>query len=414
MKSKFMQNITYSKLKNGLTIGTDYVASLETVTIMAIFRVGSRNENHTNHGISHFIEHMLFKGTRNMTARQLSEAVDMTGGIMNAFTSKEFTAYYIKCLKKDMEFAIKTLCDMILNSIFPSEEMILEKSVVCQEILSSKDSPDSMVFDYFLENFFPTSQLGQTILGTEKSVNSITQDMCINYMKKKYTPANLIFSACGNIEHSQFERLVEKYYTHSESELNIENELIEYGFGDKIYTNESLEQIQFLMGFPTFSIHDDRCYTLSMLTNILGEGMSSRLFQKIREELGLVYTISVFTESHVDCGGFLIYAGTDKEKLPLMRQEIKNELEKISTEAILSREYEKTINQTKAGILMSLESSSARAQKVGFNYLQYERYIYPEEILEKLNAVTAKDIQELARTTFSQDSTCVMYGNLKF
>lgn len=406
-------NIEFSTLPNGLKVVTDYTTEFDTVTLFIAVNVGSKNETSELHGISHFIEHMLFKGTENRTAKQLSEEVENMGALQNAFTSKEMTAYHIKCLKKDAVKSLEILADMVLNSTFPEDEITREKGVICQEISMYNDSPDDIVFDYFFKSAIPNHQIGECIIGTNETVNSFTKKMAQDYMKSYYTPDNMIIASCGNFSHKDLLKLSEEFFgkiNTKKPKYQSTNPVFE---GTELKKHkDSLEQTQFIAGYKSLNAKDEERFTANIVANVLGGGMSSRLFQRIREELGLVYTISAGNEMYDDIGIFLIYAGLNSKDLNLLQENLEIEIKKIKNELISDEEYARIINQTQAGIVMGLENTGSRARKLVGDFLKYGEYINPDDILEKIKNTTKKDIQRIANQIFSSSSSVCIYGNL--
>lgn len=406
-------NIEISTLANGLKVVSDYTSEFETVTLFMAFNVGSKNEKATTHGISHFIEHMLFKGTETRTAKQISEEVENMGALQNAFTSKETTAYHIKCLKKDVKQSFEILADMVLNSTFPEEEIEREKGVICQEISMYNDSPDDIVFDYFFKSAIPTHRIGDCIIGTNETVNSFTKDMAKEYMKAYYSPDNMIIASCGNFPHNELLKLSEEFFSKlTNKKTQYKTDTPSFAGGELKKHKDSLEQTQFILGYKSLTAKDDQRFTANIVANVLGGGMSSRLFQRIREELGLVYTISSGNEMYDDIGVFLIHAGLHSKDLSLLQENLKIEIEKIQNELISDEEYTRIINQTQAGIVMGLENTGSRARKLVGDFLKYGHYIDPNEILEKIKKTTKQDIQKIANQIFSSEASVCIYGNL--
>ncbi|AHX06905.1 peptidase M16 inactive domain protein [Ehrlichia chaffeensis str. Liberty] len=334
---------------------------------------------------------MAFKGTKTRTALDIAQIFDDIGGNFNAHTDREHTVYHVKTLKRDIKIAIEVLADIILNSQFPEEEIYKEKGVVLQEIYQTNDSPTSIIFDKYIEAAYPNQIFGKSILGTPESVNSLSKADLHTYMSEYYHAGNMLLSVAGNISHEEVIDLVSQYFSHmKKSQRKIADPSI-YRSGE--YREiRNLEQVHLVIGFPSVSYKDDLFYTIQILDSILGNGMSSRLFQKIREQLGLVYTISSFNSSYSDNGIFSIYAATDKSNLSQLLSTIASEVKNIITN-LQENEITRAKGKLTSEILMSRESTTARAESLGYYYSHYNRYISKEELIKKISTITVTDIQ---------------------
>ncbi|MGN7618712.1 MAG: M16 family metallopeptidase [Ehrlichia sp.] len=391
-----------TKLNNNFTVITDTMTYVESVSINIWVNVGSRYENENIAGISHFLEHMAFKGTRVRTALDIAQIFDDIGGNFNAHTDREHTVYHVKIPKRDIKIAMEVLADIILNSQFPQEEIDREKGVVLQEIYQTNDSPTSIIFDKYIEAAYPNQIFGKSILGTPESVNSLSKEDLHIYIDEHYHAGNMLLSVAGNITHKEVIDLASQYFSQiRKSEHKLANPSI-YCSGE--YREiRNLEQVHLVIGFPSVSYKDDRFYTIQILDSILGNGMSSRLFQKIREQLGLVYSISSFNSSYSDNGIFSIYAATDKNHLIQLLTTIASEVKSIITNL---QEYEITRAKCKltSEILMSRESTTARVESLGYYYSHYNRYISKEELLKKISEITVEDIQNCANSLLGSNN----------
>ncbi|AHX04278.1 M16 family metallopeptidase [Ehrlichia japonica] len=380
-----------TQLNNNFTIITDTMPHVESVSINIWINVGSRYENEAITGISHFLEHMAFKGTKTRTALDIAQIFDNIGGNFNAHTDREHTVYHVKTLKRDIKIAIEVLADIILNSQFPEEEIDKEKGVVLQEIYQTNDSPTSIIFDKYIEAAYPNQIFGKCILGTPESVTNLSKADLHTYMSEYYHAGNMLLSVAGNISHEEVIDLVSQYFSHmKKSERKTADQSI-YLSGE--YREiRNLEQVHLVIGFPSVSYKDDQFYTIQILDSILGNGMSSRLFQKIREQLGLVYTISSFNSSYNDNGIFSIYAATDKGNLSQLLATIASEVKNITTN-LQENEVTRAKDKITSEILMSRESTTARAESLGYYYSHYNRYISKEELIKQISTITVTDIQ---------------------
>jgi len=381
-------------LPNGLRIVIDQVKTVETVAIAVFVNTGSRNESPEINGISHFLEHMAFKGTTTRNAKQIAEQFDNIGGKINAYTSREKTVYYAKVLKQDAEFATEFLSDILQNSTFDSVELEKERGVILQEIAMTNDTPDDIVFDYFQESAFPKQAVGRSILGPTKNIKKFQREYFIDYIGKQYNYTNIAVVASGNIDEKKFVSYVKKYFNNLSSNKLNKFEPAKYQGGDfRKYKN--LEQVNLVLGFEGLSYTDKNYYKCQILASILGGGMSSRLFQEVREKRGLAYSVYAFNYANFDSGLFGIYLGTTEDKANEAIEVIGDEVLKI-TNKITDEELKRVITQTKAGLLMAKESVISRSQKIGGDIFAYNRILGEDEILEKISAISKKQITDFA------------------
>lgn len=399
-------------LKNGLRLAVDEMKDVETVSVGIFVNTGSRNETLEINGVSHFLEHMAFKGTTTRSARQIAEEFEGIGGRINAYTSKEKTVYYVKVLKKYAEFAVEFLSDILQNSTFDSIELEKERGVILQEIAMTNDTPDDIVFDYFQEAAYPKQALGRSILGPVKNIKKFSRDHFVDYIGKQYNYHNIAVVAAGNIKQNDLVKWSEKYFNKLGTAKVKAYEPAKY-IGGEFLKEKKLEQVNLVMGFKGFSYLDKQNYTAQILAMILGGGMSSRLFQEVRENLGLAYSIYAFNYTHFDSGIFGIYAGTTPDKANELVAATKKEIEKIS-EKISDKELDRVRMQFEASLLMAKESTSGRMQKLGGDILAYDRVISDKEILEKIVAVKKSDVTKLAEKIFTGSKpTFAAIGKLK-
>ncbi len=393
-----MTNQEIVTLKNGLRVAADQMKEVETVSIGVFVGTGSRNEIPKINGISHFLEHMAFKGTKTRNARQIAEEFENIGGRINAYTSKERTVYYVKVLKQHAEFAVEFLADILQNSTFDEAELEKERGVILQEIAMTNDTPDDIVFDYFQEKAYPDQALGRCILGPAKNIKKFTRQDFVDYVSKQYNYSNIAVVAAGNISQKDLVKYTEKYFNNL-GEKSIKNpEKANYGGG--IYLkNKSLEQVNLVMGFKSLSYNDPDYYKVWLLANILGGGMSSRLFQEVRENLGLAYSVYAFNFNHIDCGIFGIYGGCSPDKVEKFIDATKKEIDKVCSK-ITDEELQRAKTQFESGILMAKESTSSRMQKLGFDILSRNKIISEKEKLDKVSVVTKKDVINMATSLF--------------
>lgn len=393
-------NISYKTLNNGLIVATDTIDSIETVSVHVLVRAGSRNENDLNNGVSHFLEHMAFKGTNRRTAKGIADEFDDIGAHFNAYTSREKTVYYAKVLKQDVEVAIDILADIVQNSILPEDEIERERGVILQEIAMNNDTPDELVFDYFQEIAYPNQPFGKTILGPVDIIKDMSRPMIQSYIDERYSLSNMVVSAAGNITSEKFEQLVTKHFvTHNPKDAPKAQKAVYQGGDFRLV--KDLEQVQFAMGFETISYFDPEYYTQQVLATIAGGSMSSRLNQEIREKRGLAYSIFAFGSSFTDNGMFGVYAGTSGEKLNELIDVVAIELKKL-TDTITEEEVKRAKAQVKTGLLMSQESSVSRAEKLAGNLAIFGRYIPTSEIIEKIENINIQNLQAFAERILTQ------------
>lgn len=404
--------VNLTALKNGLRVVTVERPQTETVSLGIWVNTGSAYETADINGISHFVEHMVFKGTAKRNSLQISEDIENVGGHTNAYTSREFTVFYAKMLKGDIELALDVLADFVMAPIFDTAEMVKEKEVVVQEIKQTNDDPSDIVFDYFNETSYANQPIGRSILGTADLVRSFDAEKLRKYMNSNYAAENIVVAATGNLKHDDFVKMVEARMGGLQTKTS-------YIKAPQIYTGgefvkiRDIEQAQVLLGFDGVDYHHDLYYPVAIMSNILGGGMSSRLYQEIREKRGLVYTVYSFTNSHTQSGNFGIYAGLNQEEIRNYIPVVADEVKKIINEPVSDQELNRVKVQFKANILMALESSSSTAEVIARHQLCHNRNIPIEEIVEKVEKVNKDDIINAARYIFASKPTYTLLGNLE-
>lgn len=400
--------VRITTLENNLRVITDDIPGVATTTLGLWVQVGARCEPAVTNGISHFLEHMAFKGTTTRSAKQIAEEIENVGGHLNAYTSRENTAYHARVLANDVPLAVELVADIIQNSTFEEEEIARERDVILQEIGQSFDTPDDIIFDYFQETAFPNHPLGRPILGTPEIIHKITRDDLNNYIKREYSAPRMIFAAAGAVDHDHLVDLCQKNFTQLSSHPTESVEKASYQ-GGQFYGKRQLEQVHLVLGFESCpAAHPDH-YALSVFSSLLGGGMSSRLFQEVREKRGLVYSIYSFKSAFQDSGVFGIYAGTGEHQVEELLPTVKAILEDFPN-TLEDKEIERSKAQLKAGLLMSLESTSARCEKLAQHLMVYNRPVPPEEVIEKVNAVTRQDIIRVASQLISTPPTFAALG----
>ncbi len=404
-------SVQLTTLPNGFRIVTDSISTVETASVGVWIGAGSRNETIHNNGVAHFLEHMAFKGTTTRSAYEIARAVEDVGGYLNAYTSREITAYYARVLKQDVGLAIDILGDILENSTFEEVELLKERDVILQEISQSKDTPDDIIFDYFQETAYPNQPLGRTILGPEKNVSGMTRDTLIEFMQNQYNPSQMVFAAAGNVNH---EEIVDQVQRHFHLKKNTSPTLQEPALykGGTFQETRELEQLHLILGVQGISTQHKDFYAATIYSTLLGGGMASRLFQEVREKRGLAYSIYSFSSSYRDSGVFGVYAGTSKKEGPQVIQVVKEELHK-STYTLSEEEVSRAKAQLKAGLLMGMESTSHRAKTLAQQLLTFGKIFTPDETVQKIEAPSLEEIQNFAKRILESSFTLAAVGPIK-
>jgi predicted Zn-dependent peptidase len=388
-------SVKVTTLKSGINVVTDTMPHLETASLCVWVNSGSRDERRDENGISHFLEHMAFKGTRRRSARQIAEEIEAVGGDLNAATSAENTAYFARVLKADVPLALDVLADILSEPAFDNEELLREQNVIVQEIGAVVDAPDDLVFEHLQEIAFPDQPLGRSILGTAKTVRSFDGGKLRDYLARQYRAPDIVVAAAGAVDHAAVVAEVEKRFASFNGPAARTPEPARFGGGARVEERE-LEQVHIALALPGVAQTDPTLYSLQMFTNVLGGGMSSRLFQEAREKRGLCYSIYSFHAAYSDIGMFGLYTGTDaadaSELMRLVVDEIAN------TAATLSEsEIARVKAQMKAGLLMALESSGERIGQLARHMLAWGRPIPLDELVAKVEAVTVESARAAGR-----------------
>ncbi len=388
-------SVAVSTLKSGIAVVTDSMPHLETASLGVWVNAGSRDERRDEHGISHLLEHMAFKGTRRRTARQIAEEIEAVGGDLNAATSAENTAYYARVLKNDVPLALDVLSDILSEPAFDRGELVREQNVIVQEIGAVADTPDDLVFEHLQAVAFPDQSIGRSILGTAKTVRSFDDAKLREYLGRQYRAPDMVVAAAGAVDHAAVLAEVEQRLAGFDGPAGHRSEPAHFGGGTHVEKRE-LEQVHIALALPGLAQTDPALYSLQSFTSVLGGGMSSRLFQEAREKRGLCYAIYSFHAPYSDIGMFGLYAGTDaadtSELMRLIVEEIANTAETLS-EAEIARAKA----QMKAGLLMALESSGDRVGQLARQLLVYGRPIPTDELVAKVEAVTVDSARAAGR-----------------
>jgi predicted Zn-dependent peptidase len=394
-------SVNITKLENGLTVVTDSMPHLESAALGVWIKSGSRNETQDQHGIAHLLEHMAFKGTKKRTALQIAEEIENVGGELNAATSTETTAYYARVLKPEVSHAADILYDILANSSFDEQELTREKHVILQEIGASLDSPDDLVFDNFQSTCFGNNQpIGRPILGTPETVEGFSTNQIRSYLDAHYHGPNMVLSASGAVDHDALVKQAEGSFSSFQNSDTEAASSASYIGGESIIEDD-FQEAQLVLGFEGRAYHVKDFYASQLLATILGGGMSSRLFQEVREKHGLCYSISSFHWGFSDSGVFGIHAATGPEDLQELISLLLQEL-KRSSEDIIQSELDRARAQIRSGLLMAMESPAARAGQVARQILLFGRQIPNDELMERLDALSVERVRDLAGRIFHE------------
>lgn len=396
-------------LPNGIRVVSEEIPHMRSVSVGVWLRVGSRYELPQEQGISHFIEHMMFKGTSNRTARQIAEEFDSVGGNVNAATSREYTAFYAKVLGSDLPMALDIISDMLINSTFSEIDIDRERSVVLEEISLYEDTPEDVVHELFARSIFGDHPLGLSVLGTEETIGSFCRDDFLTYLRKWYTPGNMVISGAGQIEHKKFVEEISARFgscgeknpigcCHSPSRVR-----------NCCVRQKEIEQAHICIGgLGVPRSHDDRM-PIVVLDNLIGGGMSSVLFQELREERGLAYSVYSYQSSYQDCGVFGIYCGMSPENSHEVLHTIRQQLARIREYGFGKTDIERAKAQLKGNMILGLESTSSRMSRLAKMALFYDELYTPEQVLDKLDAVTAEQVHCAAARYLSEENLSIAF-----
>ncbi len=390
-------------LSNGIRVISENIPYLKSVSIGVWIGNGSVNEKKTENGISHYIEHMLFKGTKNRSAMDITLEMDSVGGRLNAFTAREYTCYYTKTLDAHAPLAIDILSDMIYNSNLKKEDMDLERNVIFEEIDMCADEPDELVHDMIMEAAYGDTPMGRTILGTKESLSGIDNNIMRSYIEDHYTAKNTVIAISGRFDDSIFDLLEEYFGKRDLKNIEILAETPQYKRGKIIRYKES-EQVQLVAGFKGIDNLDDRVYPLLCFNNIFGEGMSSRLFQNIREKRGLVYAIYAYHSAYKNTGMFNISAGMNPKNVDKVTELISHEIREIKKNKITHEELTRSKEQLKGNYILSYENTGSRMQGAGRSLLIGKPIVTPEEVLDKIDNVTLDCVSEIIDEIFVEEN----------
>lgn len=402
-----MMGVEVTKLPTGLTVVTDTMPHLETAALGVWAGVGGRDEKPDEHGISHLLEHMAFKGTTTRSAREIVETVEAVGGDLNAGTSTETTAYYARVLKADVPMALDVLSDILANPSFVPEELEREKNVIVQEIGAAQDTPDDVVFEHLNELCFPDQPMGRSLLGTAKTLEAFDRDKLHGYLSTHYRGPDMVVAAAGAVDHQRVVEDVTKRFASFNGGEGPKPLPAAFGKGGSRVVHRDLEQAHLTLALEGVPQADPSLFSLQVFTNILGGGMSSRLFQEVRENRGLCYSVYTFHAPYSDTGFFGLYTGTDPADAPEM-MEVVVDIIGDAVETLTEAEVARAKAQMKAGLLMALESCSARAEQLARHILAYGRPQTLQEMVAKIEAVSVESTRDAARALLARSKPAVV------
>ncbi|BFV57046.1 pitrilysin family protein [Kitasatospora sp. CMC57] len=390
-------------LPGGLRVVTETLPTVRSATFGIWVGVGSRDETPALNGATHYLEHLLFKGTARRDALEISAALDAVGGEMNAFTAKDNTCYYARVLDTDLPLAIDVVCDMLTGSLIRPEDVEAERGVILEEMAMAEDDPGDVVHDLFAKVLFGDSPLGRPILGTQETVKALTRDQIAGFFHRRYKPEQLVVAAAGNLDHARVVRMVKKAFAPVLEKSNGHPAEVNRGVravrtaGRVEVLNRSTEQAHLVLGVPGLPRHDERRWALGVLNAALGGGMSSRLFQEVREKRGLAYSVYSYSSSYADSGLFGIYAGCQPKRVEEVLRICREELAKVVADGITEEELTRAIGQISGSTVLGMEDTGSLMNRIGKAELSYGHHLSVDDMLEKIASVTLDDVHAVAR-----------------
>ena len=404
--------INIDKLKNGIRVVTEEIPSIESVSVGIWINAGSRNEKKMENGIAHFLEHMAFIGTEKRSALQIAEEIESVGGFINAYTSREITCYYAKVLKNHLPLAVDILSDIINNSIFNEQEIEIEKGVIIQEIGQMKDTPDDVIFELLQKEAFADTELGRSILGSVENINSFQRKNFIDFIDNNYFAEKIVLCAAGNLKHKDLCKLALSLQDIRELKKPKSKSKVLFKGGEKRVIKD-LEQAHFAVGFEAPNLKSPKLFAGKVFSVIMGGGMSSRLFQEIREKRGLCYSIGTSFDCYSDNGIFLSYAGTSGDKVKELSEVIATEF-KDSITTINETEVERAKIQLRSSLLMGLENSSSRSERLARGLIIWDKIVEVQETISKIDSVSLADVRDFGVEMFHNSCPAMaLYGKVK-
>ena len=402
--------IRRAPLTNGIRLVTERMPDVRSVAIGFWVDVGSRDEELGMGGASHFLEHLLFKGTERRSARDIAEAVEAVGGEMNAFTTKEYTAFYTRLLDEDLDLGLDILCDIMSAPAFRPDEIEAERQVILEEILMHEDEPAEVVHELFTEALYPGHPLGRDVLGTAESISAMSREAIAGHFSTHYRPANLVLAAAGHLDHDAVAAGLERRFAANDGDRprRVIEELAEPR--RRIVSNRPTEQSHLVVGMRALSRGDDDRFALSVLNQVLGGGMSSRLFQEIREQRGLAYAVYSYRSSYVESGALAVYAGTAPSRTTEVLKLIGDELERLAHDGVTAHELELAKGHLKGSLALSLEDSGSRMNRIGRAELVHNEVLTVSELVERTEAVTDADVRRVAERVLGNERVVALVG----
>ncbi len=399
-----MDNCNVTTLSNGVKIVSEFIPYLKSFSLGFWFNTGSRDENLRNNGISHFIEHMLFKGTKTRSAKKISDEIESYGGYLNAFTSKENTCYYGRGLSENFKKTFVVLSDMIQNPLFKDSHIKKEAGVVIDELKDIDDNPEELIFDKFEENVFSGSTLSLPIIGTEKNISSLTSTTLHQFHQTNYRPDNLLIAVSGSINHDDVVKLAEKYFSVNRTKSNQKRKSPSKQSVKEIVIEKEIQQVHSIIGRTTYGFNDPKRHKLKVLSALLGDGSSSRLFQAVREKLGMTYQINTFLNSYLDVSVFGIYYSTNEKQSDRVNEIVLREFNKLRNSEIKAKELKRVKEYIKGNTLMSLENTTNRMVRLANSIYHYGKIIPIEELLNKIDNVSVEEILSLSKEVLNEST----------
>lgn len=398
-------------LPNGLRVIAEYIPHFPSVSVGLWIGAGSMYESEAENGLSHFVEHMLFKSTENRTTKEIAVEMDALGGQVNAFTSKECTCYYAKVIAEHLSRATELLADLLLRARMDEEEFEKERGVILEEIAMCEDTPEDLVYDLLAEAYFGDHALSRPILGTAEQIASVTREALIEFKRRHYRPDNTVLAVAGRFDLDELKALAARCFGgwHAEGNTPLPPP-VNICDGRVITKEKDIEQVHLCLAFPGVAQDDDGLYALSVLNNLFGGGMSSRLFQRIREEMGAAYSVYSFPSAYANCGTFSVYAGTSPEMAQRVADELHAQIGALLAGGVTDEEFAMAKDQLRVSYVLGLESSSSRMSSIGRNKLLRGEAIDPEEVVRRIEVVTKADVERIMRRTFEAPCAAAAVG----
>ncbi len=410
IKTKYSRTV----LDNGLRVVTESMPYLKSVTIGIWIDVGSRDETARENGISHFIEHMCFKGTKRRSPVEIAQSLETLGGTLNAFTSREHTCYYCRILDEHFDLGFDVLSDIVGHSVFDKTEMEREKEVICEEIKDVQDTPADLVHDYFARTVWDPHPLGQSIMGNAEGIKQLQRKDILNFISRHYTADRIVVAAAGAVDHDHLVDLVQAQLQVATPRKGSNHKTPTYDAGKRVVFNRKLQQTHICLGFPSFPFSDKRRMAMLILNTILGSGMGSRLFQSVREKRGLVYTIYSYQDFYRDTGLYGLYLGTDAAKAREALDVIMEELAAVKSNSLTEEEIDRAKSQLKGNLMLALEGSYSRMNRLARHELFLNKFVSLDQTAKEIDAVTIDKVRDVAADTFRNDAmTMVAMGPVK-